>query len=114
MATKTFNNLDQKVKNHKAQKKQNKKEFSKLLLIQETVLIWVMTLAILALAFVCVLTQSYSELPWLTTMIGFPWTAYGISQAYYYNKAKAENTKGGIKYETTMKEIENTNSSIVG
>lgn len=39
-------------------------------------------------------------------MIGFPWTAYGVSQAYYYKKAKAENTKGGIKYETVLQEEE--------
>lgn len=24
-------------------------------------------------------------------MVGFPWTAYGVSQAFYYNKAKREN-----------------------
>ena len=24
-------------------------------------------------------------------MVAFPWTAYGVSQAFYYNKAKVEN-----------------------
>ena len=24
-------------------------------------------------------------------MVGLPWAAYGVSQAFYYNKAKAEN-----------------------
>lgn len=104
-----------KVRSEKRQKTKKKKmEFSKLLLIQETILIWIMTLGILALAFVCVVRQSYGELPWLTAMIGFPWGAYGISQAYYYNKAKAENTKNGIKYETVMNEMKSDSNSAVG
>ena len=41
-------------------------------------------------------------LPWLAAMVGFPWSAYGVSQAFYYNKSKAENTSGGIVYETTV------------
>lgn len=42
------------------------------------------------------------SLPWLSAMIGLPWTAYGVSQACYYRKAEKENTKDGIKFETTM------------
>jgi hypothetical protein len=38
------------------QKKDKKKlEFSKLLLVQESVLIWVITLSFIALAFVCII-----------------------------------------------------------
>lgn len=82
-----------------------KKEFSKTLLIQESLLIWIQTLAMLALAFICVFRGSYSELPWLAAMVAFPWTAYGVSQAFYYNKAKNENTAGGVVYERTLAEI---------
>jgi EamA domain-containing membrane protein RarD len=81
---------------------QKKKEFSKWLLVQESVLIWINTIACIILAFVCVTNQYFGELPWVTAMCGFPWTAYGISQAFYYRKATAENTKGGIKYDTTI------------
>jgi hypothetical protein len=38
-------------------------------------------------------------LPWLSAMSAFPWSAYGVSQAFYYNKSKAENTQGGIVYD---------------
>lgn len=82
-----------------------KKEFSKTLLIQESMLIWIQTIAMLALAFICVFRGSYSELPWLAAMVAFPWTAYGVSQAFYYNKAKKENTAGGVVYERTLAEI---------
>lgn len=82
--------------------KKKKSEFSKFLLIQESVLIWIITLAFIGLAFFCVVNQYFGELSWLTAMVGLPWTAYGVSQACYYKKAEKENTKGGIKYDTTM------------
>ena len=83
-----------------------KQEFSKLLLIQESILIWFITIAFVVLAYVCVINQYFGELPWLVAMAGFPWTAYGVSQACYYKKAEKENTKNGIKYETTMASLE--------
>lgn len=90
----------------KKTKEKKKKEFSKVLLIQESMLIWIMTLALIVLAFICVFNQAYAELPWLTAMVALPWTAYGASQAYYYKKSAKENTAGGIKYETVMAELE--------
>jgi hypothetical protein len=83
-------------------KNKKKKEFSKTLLIQESVLIWLITLAFIGLAFYCVSNQYFGELPWLAAMCGFPWTAYGVSQACYYKKAEKENTKGGITYESAF------------
>ena len=80
-------------------------EFSKKLLLQESVLIWIITIAFIVLAFICVFNQYFGELPWLAAMCGFPWTAYGASQAFYYRKAERENTRGGIKYETILSNI---------
>ena len=85
-----------------------KKEFSKILLIQESVLIWISTIALIALAYVCVLQGFTGSLPWLSAMVGLPWTAYGFSQVYYYKKSMAENTKDGIKYDSVMVELEKT------
>ena len=87
-------------------KKKNKLEFSKSLLIQESILIWIVTLVILFFAFLCLKFQYFGELPWLTVLVGLPWGAYGVSQACYYKKAMAENTKDGIKFETVMAELE--------
>ena len=92
----------------KKKKQTNKKiEFSKLLLLQESALMWVITIAFIVLAFVCVKNQFFGELPWITTMCALPWTAYGVSQAFYYKKAEKENIQGGIKYDTTMEELKN-------
>jgi hypothetical protein len=84
--------------------RKNKKndEFSKKLLRQESILIWVITISFIILAFICVYNQFLGELPWLVAMCGFPWSAYAVSQGFYYRKAEKENTKGGIKYDTAM------------
>ena len=68
-----------------------KREFSKCLLFQESILIWLITIAFIVLAFICVFNQYFGELPWLTAICGFPWTAYGVSQAFYYKKEEKEN-----------------------
>ena len=68
-------------------KKDEKREFSKSLLIQESILIWLHTIAMIVLAFICVFKGYYAELPWLTAMVALPWTAYGVSQHAYYKKA---------------------------
>ena len=85
-------------------KKKNTKEleFSKRLLVQESFLLWIVTISFIALAFICVLNGYIGELPWLVAIAGFPWTAYGTTQAFYLRKSEKENTQGGIKYETVM------------
>jgi hypothetical protein len=50
-------------------------EFSKVLLIQESILIWIMTISFIILAFVCIYKEYLGELPWLSAMVALPWTA---------------------------------------
>lgn len=76
----------------KDNKKKKQKSFSKVLLIQETILIWMITFICLGLALLSIMTEYVADFTWLATMIGFPWTAYGISQAFYYRKSQKENT----------------------
>lgn len=83
-----------------------KREFSKWLLLQESVLIWIMSISFLLLAFYCIHQGYMGSLPWLAAMVGFPWTAYGVSQVWYYKKATIENSKDGIKFETVLQELE--------
>lgn len=93
-----FNLFDKTAKgNH-----EKKQEFSKTLLIQESLLIWIHTIAMIVLAYICVFKGYYAELPWLTAMVALPWTAYGVSQHAYYRKSEIENSKNGIVYETAM------------
>ena len=107
--------LNENRKQLKVKKKEtHKTEFSKALLIQESILIWIMTISYIVLAFYCVINQYFGELPWLSAMVAFPWTAYGVSQACYYRKSEKENTKNGIKYETTMSQYNGCYDNAVG
>lgn len=90
----------------KENKNKKKLEFSKSLLVQESILIWIITIAFIVLAFVCIAKQFFGELPWLAAMCAFPWTAYGVSQGFYYRKSEKENTQGGIKYDSVMREYD--------
>ena len=85
-----------------------KREFSKSLLVWETILIWVVTLSFIGLAYICIINQYLGELAWLGAIYAFPWAAYGVSQACYYKKAEKENTQGGIKFESVMSTISHT------
>ena len=99
---------------HLKQEKKEKKEFSKILLIQESILIWLITFGFFALAYMCIKNGYLGELPWLTAMASFPWGVYGISQAAYYKKASLENTKGGLKFETTMNDLITSTEEQIG
>lgn len=83
-----------------------KLEFSKTLLIQESALIWISTLAYILLAFYCIYSGYIGSLPWLTASASLPWAAYGVSQVYYYKKSTVENAKDGVKYESVMRELD--------
>ena len=85
--------------------KKEKREFSKTLLVWETILIWVVTLSFIGLAYICIINQYLGELAWLGAIYAFPWAAYGVSQACYYRKAEKENTKGGIKFESVISSL---------
>ena len=83
-----------------------KREFSKTLLIQESALIWISTLAYIVLAFYCIYNGYMGSLPLLTASASLSWAAYGVSQVHYYKKSIAENTKDGVKYASVMKELD--------
>ncbi len=80
------------------------KEYSKKVLDNELALLWVNTIGMMALAFYCVRTQFDAAFPWLTAMVGLPWTAWGVSKTGYTMKSTRENTAGGIIYESVIQE----------
>ena len=96
-----------KLLGNKRKEKKEKQGFSKTLLVQESILIWIITISFIALAFLCVLNgMSAVEIGFLTVLPGVAWAAYGVSQTAYYKKSEKENTKNGIVYETAMLEAD--------
>ena len=62
----------------------------------------VATLAVLALCGLAILSRFEGALPYLTTLIGALQAVTGVVLGAYFNKSKAENTKGGIVYDTAI------------
>ena len=74
-------------------------EFSKKLISDIRLLLWVVTLGGLVLAAYCIRTGYTGSLPWLTAMVGLPWTAHGTVCAFYLNLCKSDHKEGGITFE---------------
>ena len=62
----------------------------------------VATLAVLALCGLAIVRRFEGALPYLTTLIGAMQAVTGVVLGAYFNKSKAENTKGGIVYDAAM------------
>lgn len=85
-------------------KEKQKRAFSKSLLIQESILIWIITVAFIGLAVLCIEKDYIGELSWFNVIVGCSWSAYGVSQACYYHKSSKENQAGGIVHDLAMME----------
>ena len=60
------------------------------------------TFAVLALCALAILRDYAGALPYLTTLIGALQAVTGVVLTAYFGKSKAENTKGGIVYDTAF------------
>lgn len=74
-------------------------EFSKRLISDIRALLWVVTVGGLLLAAYCIRVGYMGALPWLSAMVGLPWTAHGTVCAFYLNMAKSDHKAGGITFE---------------
>ena len=84
----------------KREVKKPKAEYSKKLVTDIRSLLWVVTVGGLLLAFYCVRKNYLGALPWVTSMVGLPWTAHGVICSFYLNMAKSDHKVGGITFET--------------
>lgn len=91
------------MKGKRRRTKKKRVSFSKLLLLLESGIVLYTTYEGLALAKLAVASGFMGTLPWIATMVTAAWGAYGTSAACYYAKAKAENTAGGVTYETVCR-----------
>lgn len=88
-------------------------DFSKRLISDIRALLWVVTVGGLLLAFYCIRVDYGGGLPWVTAMVGLPWTAHGAACAFYLNMAKSDHSKGGITFEAAKVAWDNTNTSSI-
>ena len=74
----------------------------------QTIALWVLkvdtaaTFAVLGLCGLSIVRSFDGALPYLTTLIGALQAVTGVVLGAYFNKSKAENTKGGIVYDSAL------------
>lgn len=78
----------------KRPKKEHSKEITDI-----RALLWIVTLGGLLLAFYCVHVNYTGALPWITAMVGLPWTAHAAVCRGYLDMAKSDHSEGGITFE---------------
>jgi len=74
-------------------------EYSKRLISDIRWLLWVVTVGGLMLAGLCIYMGYLGSLPWLSAMVGLPWTAHGVVCSFYLNMAKSDHKVNGITFE---------------
>lgn len=84
----------------RSRRRGGKDDFSKRLIADIRALLWVVTVGGLVLAACCIRSGYTGALPWLTAMVGLPWSAHGVVCASYLSMAKSDHRQGGITYET--------------
>ena len=87
-------------KRSRSRKKTKRTDYSKQMITDIRALLWVVTVGGLLLAAYCIRTGYTGALPWLTAMVGLPWTAHGVVCSNYLSMAKSDHRRGGITFES--------------
>ena len=74
-------------------------EYSKRITNDMRGLLWVISVGAVLLAFYCAHIRFDAAFPWITAMVGLPWTAWGTAAAFYLTLAKSDHKEGGITFE---------------
>ena len=82
-----------------SRKKPEMSQFSKWMVADIRPLLWIVTVGGLLLAAYCIRVGYTGSLPWISAMVGLPWTAHGTVCAFYLNMAKSDHRSGGITYD---------------
>ena len=89
-----------KPKRRKKKKSAKQLDYSKRLVTDIRWLLWVVTVGVLLLSFYCIRKGYTGSLPWLSAMVGLPWSAHGVVCSFYINMAKSDHSAGGITFES--------------
>lgn len=79
--------------------KKKRQDHSKQLISDIRTLLWVVTIGGLLLAAYCVHEKFTGALPWISALVGLPWSAHGVVCSFYLNMAKSDHKEGGITFE---------------
>ena len=81
-----------------------KMDYSKQIIHDIRGLLWVVTVGSLLLAFYCVKRDYVGALPWISALVGLPWSAHAVVSSFYFSVAKVDHQRGGITFEAAKAE----------
>lgn len=99
-------------KNFIIKEAKKKKEFSKQLVSDIRWLLWFVTASGVLLAAFCIWKDFDGSLPWISAMVGLPWTAHGVVCSFYLNMAKSDHSEGGLTFESAKANNFDTSTTI--
>ena len=85
---------------------------SKIIAIGVLLVDTIATFAVLALCGLAIVRRFEGALPYLTTLIGALQAVTGVVLGSYFNKSKAENTKGGIVYDAALGNVSDSDMDL--
>lgn len=94
-------------------KKPRKIEFSKLIALGVLLVDGYATHRVLALCELAILHSYTGAMAYLTALIGALQAATAYVLGHYFKKSTAENTKGGITYDTALQDANTVNSDAI-
>ena len=100
-----------KKKTVKKETTKKKIEFSKFIVVIETLLTLYVTYETVQFIKLSIASSYLGTLPYLTTLIGVVWAAYGTSVGFYYKKAERENVIKISSAQSTRKSTTKTTTT---
>lgn len=80
------------------------KEFTQYMILSDNAILWYMCTGYLGLAAFGIYKNYTGALPWLTGGLALAFGGWATIQAFLIKKSEKQNTKGGITYDTAMRE----------
>lgn len=80
------------------------KEFTQYMILSDNAILWYMCTGYLGLAAFSIYKNYTGALPWLTGGLALAFGGWATIQAFLIKKSEKQNTKGGITYDTAIRE----------
>lgn len=80
------------------------KEFTQYMIVSDNAILWFISVSYVVLAGYSIYRNYTGALPWLTSGQALAFGGWATVQCFLIKKSEKQNTKGGITYETAMRD----------
>lgn len=80
------------------------KEFTQYMIVSDNAILWFISISYVVLAGYSIYRNYTGALPWLTSGQALAFGGWATVQCFLIKKSEKQNTKGGITYDTAMRD----------